>query len=371
MPDNRNSREGSSGGFNRRSSGHNNDNNFNRRGDFQPGNNSNEPERRKRKRIMVRKPGGGNNTGNTEPVTPFKKRPGGGGGGGGFRKGGPPKFNKFDSAEKRTSKKIKPHQKSNKSLQYHELEFKLDKEIRLNRFLSNAGITSRREADKLIAQGVISINGEVVKELGTRVRPGDIVRYNGEIIGQERKVYFLLNKPKDTITTMHDTEGRRTVMDIMDNASPERIFPVGRLDRNTTGLLMFTNDGELSQRLTHPSFSVKKIYVASLDRKMKEEDMQKLAMGVELEDGFVSADNIAYYDNTGKEIIIEIHSGQNRVIHRMFDAIGYTVEALDRIFYAGLDKRNLRRGKWRSLTIKEVNMVRHVCGLPPLAFLAK
>jgi 23S rRNA pseudouridine2605 synthase len=227
-----------------------------------------------------------------------------------------------------------------------------------------AGICSRREADGLILAGVISVNGEVATELGMKVKPGDDVRYNGERIRNEKPVYLLLNKPKDYITTADDPEGRKTVMELVANACDERIYPIGRLDRNTTGLLMFTNDGDLARFLTHPSSKVKKIYGVELDKNFKVADMQKVREGLTLEDGKIEVDQIDY-DEDGldkKKVGIEIHSGKNRIVRRIFEHLGYEVKKLDRVIFAGLTKKDLPRGRWRFLTEAEVNMLKVTTG---------
>jgi len=236
-----------------------------------------------------------------------------------------------------------------------------DKQIRLNRYISMAGICSRREADDMIAAGVISVNGTVITELGAKVSLEDDVRYNGERIRNEKLVYVLLNKPKDYITTMEDPESRKTVMELVANACKERIYPVGRLDRNTTGLLLFTNDGDLAKALTHPSSRIKKIYHAELDKSLKVGDMKKLIEGVKLDDGVeISVDDIAFDgDGSDKKMVgLEIHSGQNRVVRRMFESIGYEVRKLDRVVFAGLTKKDLPRGRWRLLSDTEVGMLK-------------
>ena len=240
----------------------------------------------------------------------------------------------------------------------------LPKEIRLNRFIGMAGICSRREADGLILAGVISVNGEVATELGMKVKPGDDVRYNGERIRNEKPVYLLLNKPKDYITTADDPEGRKTVMELVASACDERIYPIGRLDRNTTGLLMFTNDGDLARFLTHPSSKVKKIYGVELDKNFKVADMQKVREGLTLEDGKIEVDQIDY-DEDGldkKKVGIEIHSGKNRIVRRIFEHLGYEVKKLDRVIFAGLTKKDLPRGRWRFLNEAEVNMMKVTTG---------
>lgn len=228
-------------------------------------------------------------------------------------------------------------------------------EIRLNKYIAAAGICSRREADRLISSGLISVNGKVVTELGTKVGPGHDVRYNGVRIRNEKKVYLLLNKPKDYVTTTRDPKERKTVMSLVKNACPERIYPVGRLDRNTTGVLLFTNDGEMAKKLTHPSYNKKKIYHVFLDKPLYQRDLRTLAGGIELDDGFIQPDAISYVQNDNKlEVGLEIHSGRNRIVRRMFESLGYRVTKLDRVYFAGLTKKNLPKGKWRFLTDKEI-----------------
>ncbi|CAA9264408.1 MAG: Ribosomal large subunit pseudouridine synthase B [uncultured Adhaeribacter sp.] len=226
--------------------------------------------------------------------------------------------------------------------------------IRLNRYIANAGVCSRREADTLIAAGEIKVNGEVVTEMGYVVKPEDTVQYGKKKLNREKMVYVLLNKPKDFITTTDDPEGRKTVMDLVATASKERIFPVGRLDRNTTGLLLFTNDGELAQKLTHPSHKNAKIYQVELDKQFTKEDFEKVQAGLELEDGKAEVDDLAMIGDTGKFVGIEIHIGKNRIVRRIFEHLGYEVVSLDRVQYAGLTKKDLPRGKWRFLDEKEV-----------------
>lgn len=230
--------------------------------------------------------------------------------------------------------------------------------IRLNKFLANAGICSRREADEFIQAGEVLVNGEVVTELGSKITPSDIVTFRGKEVGLENKVYVLLNKPKDCVTTSDDPQGRLTVMDIVQNACSERIYPVGRLDRNTTGVLLLTNDGDLASKLTHPKFVKKKIYHVWTDKDVTEEDMQRIADGIELDDGSIHADAVSYATETDRnQIGIEIHSGRNRIVRRIFEALGYHVVKLDRVYFAGLTKKNLPRGRWRYLTQAEVNML--------------
>jgi 23S rRNA pseudouridine2605 synthase len=231
--------------------------------------------------------------------------------------------------------------------------------VRLNRFISNAGVCSRREADELIGAGLVSINGVVATELGTKVKAGDVVRFNGEKLAVEAKVYLVLNKPKDAITTLDDPDGRNTVMDIFEGKMRERVYPIGRLDRNTTGVLLLTNDGELAQRLMHPKYEIKKVYKATLNKNLKPTDLWSLSNGVELEDGFIKPDAIAQSDAKNKNVVgIEIHSGKNRIIHRMFEHLGYTVDKLDRVLYAGMEKGNLKRGEWRELNDKELKALK-------------
>jgi 23S rRNA pseudouridine2605 synthase len=237
------------------------------------------------------------------------------------------------------------------------------KPVRLNKFIANAGICSRREADDLITAGVISINGNVVTELGTKVMPGDEVKFHDQSLKTEKLVYVLLNKPKDFITTTDDPSERKTVMNLVHDAGKERIFPVGRLDRNTTGLLLITNDGELTKRLTHPSGNIKKIYQVELDRNLSQDDMIRAAEGVELEDGMAHVDEIHYESPTEKNIVgVELHSGRNRVVRRIFEAMDYKVKKLDRVYFAGLTKKDLPRGRWRYLTEMEVNMLKMLTG---------
>jgi 23S rRNA pseudouridine2605 synthase len=233
--------------------------------------------------------------------------------------------------------------------------------IRLNRYISNAGICSRREADELINAGLVSVNDKIVTELGTKVMLGDVVKFNGSKLSVEERVYILLNKPKDTITTLDDPEGRNTVMDLFEGKMKERIFPVGRLDRNTTGVLLLTNDGELAQRLMHPKYEVFKVYRATLDKPFKPTDMWTLSNGIVLEDGPIKPDAIAMSDPKDKKVVgVEIHSGKNRIIHRMFEHLEYKVDRLDRVLYADLEKGKLKRGEWRHLTEKEVKSLKRL-----------
>ena len=233
-----------------------------------------------------------------------------------------------------------------------------DGSIRLNRYIANSGICSRRDADKLIEAGAVKVNGVVVTKLGTKVKPGDKVQYGDQTIKTEKNVYILLNKPKDYITTMDDPEGRKTVMGLIRGAARERVYPVGRLDRNTTGVLLFTNDGELTRRLTHPKFLVSKMYHVELDKNFSREDLVKMREGLELEDGFIKPDQLEYTGDSKRELGIEIHSGRNRIVRRMFEHLGYTVIKLDRVMFAGLNKKDIPRGKWRFLSEKEVGFLK-------------
>ena len=246
-----------------------------------------------------------------------------------------------------------------KRIEYREENFDPNEPVRLNKFLANAGVCSRREADEFIQAGVVSVNGVVVTELGTKVMRTDEIKFHDQPVTLEKKVYVLLNKPKDYVTTSDDPQQRKTVMDLVKNVCPERIYPVGRLDRNTTGVLLLTNDGDLASKLTHPKFLKKKVYHVFLDKSVSAADMQQIAEGVELEDGEVHADAIEYASDTDKsQVGIEIHSGKNRIVRRIFENLGYRVVKLDRVQFAGLTKKNLRRGDWRFLTEKEVDMLR-------------
>ena len=246
-----------------------------------------------------------------------------------------------------------------KRIEYKEENYDPNEPLRLNKFLANAGICSRREADEFIQAGVVSVNGEVVTELGTKIKRTDEIKFHDQPVTLEKKVYVLLNKPKDCVTTSDDPQQRKTVMDLVKNVCPERIYPVGRLDRNTTGVLLLTNDGDLASKLTHPKFLKKKVYHVFLDKNVTAHDMQQIAEGIELEDGEIHADAIEYASDTDKsQVGIEIHSGKNRIVRRIFEHLGYRVVKLDRVQFAGLTKKNLRRGDWRFLTEKEVEMLR-------------
>jgi 23S rRNA pseudouridine2605 synthase len=230
--------------------------------------------------------------------------------------------------------------------------------IRLNKYISNSGICSRREADEYIKTGLVKVNDEVVTELGTKIKPTDSIKFNDSLIKSEKKVYIVLNKPKDYICTNDDPHAKKTVLDLVKNACPQRVYPVGRLDRNTTGVLLLTNDGELTKKLTHPKFEKKKIYYAHIDRSLSKNDMDKIANGLDLEDGFIKVDAIAYVDKTDKKQIgVELHSGKNHIIKRIFEKLDYQVVKLDRVYFAGMTKKNLKRGQWRFLTEKEVGMI--------------
>ena len=267
-------------------------------------------------------------------------------GGGGFRQRTPG----YDPNAKYSLKK---------RIEYKEENFDPTEPLRLNKFLANAGVCSRREADEFIQAGVVTVNGEVVTELGTKILRTDEVKFHDTPVSLEKKVYVLLNKPKDYVTTSDDPQQRKTVMDLVKDVWPERIYPVGRLDRNTTGVLLLTNDGDLASKLTHPKFLKKKVYHVHLDKNLTSHDMEQIREGITLEDGEIKADAIEYADERDKaQVGIEIHSGKNRIVRRIFESLGYRVTKLDRVQFAGLTKKNLRRGDWRFLTEKEVDMLR-------------
>lgn len=232
--------------------------------------------------------------------------------------------------------------------------------IRLNKYIANAGICSRREADELIATGVVQVNGKTITEMGYKVKPSDVIKYGGQTLKKERLVYLILNKPKDYITTVDDPQERKTVLELIHGACRERVYPVGRLDRATTGLLMFTNDGELTKKLTHPRYGVRKIYHVTLDKPLKHVDLDKIAAGIELEDGSVKVDEISYVgDGADKtQVGIELHSGKNRIVRRIFENVGYNVRKLDRAMFGPLTKKDLPRGRWRFLTEAEIGMLK-------------
>ena len=267
-------------------------------------------------------------------------------GGGGFRQRTPG----YDPNAKYSLKK---------RIEYKEENFDPTEPLRLNKFLANAGVCSRREADEFIQAGVVTVNGEVVTELGTKILRTDEVKFHDTPVSLEKKVYVLLNKPKDYVTTSDDPQQRKTVMDLVKDVCPERIYPVGRLDRNTTGVLLLTNDGDLASKLTHPKFLKKKVYHVHLDKNLTSHDMDQIREGITLEDGEIKADAVEYADEHDKsQVGIEIHSGKNRIVRRIFESLGYRVTKLDRVQFAGLTKKNLRRGDWRFLTEKEVHMLR-------------
>ena len=246
-----------------------------------------------------------------------------------------------------------------KQIEYKDILTDPNEPVRLNKFLANAGICSRREADEFIAAGVVSVNGEIVTELGTKIKRTDEVKFHDEPVSVERKVYVLLNKPKDCVTTSDDPQERKTVMHCVKDACKERIYPVGRLDRNTTGVLLLTNDGDLASKLTHPKYLKKKIYHVYCDKNVTKADLDQIAAGITLEDGEIHADAISYASDTDKKQVgIEIHSGKNRIVRRIFESLGYKVTKLDRVYFAGLTKKGLKRGDWRFLTELEVNMLR-------------
>ncbi len=288
---------------------------------------------------------------------------------GGYQPGGG--YNKFNKGAKPYGAPYKkPRQHSadydpnakysmKKRIEYKEINFDPNEPLRLNKFLANAGVCSRREADEFIQAGVVTVNGEVVTELGTKVLRTDEVRFHDQPVVIEKKVYVLLNKPKDYVTTADDPQQRKTVMDLVKNACPERIYPVGRLDRNTTGVLLLTNDGDLASKLTHPKYLKKKIYHVFLDKACSAHDLEQIATGVQLEDGEIKADDVQYAHPTDKKQVgIEIHSGKNRIVRRIFESLGYKVLKLDRVQFAGLTKKNLKRGDWRYLTEEEVDRLR-------------
>jgi len=263
---------------------------------------------------------------------------------------------------------FRPNNRNNQGMRFmprpKQIDYVLDdidpnEQIRLNKYMANAGVCSRREADEFITSGKVKVNGEVVTELGTKISRTDVVEYDEKVVTPERKCYVLLNKPKDCVTTSDDPNGRTTVLDLVKNACQERIYPVGRLDRNTTGVLLLTNDGDLASKLTHPKFVKKKIYHVWTDKDITEDDMQRIADGIELEDGEIHADAISYVSDTDRnQAGIEIHSGRNRIVRRIFESLGYRVTKLDRVYFAGLTKKNLPRGRWRYLTQEEVNYLR-------------
>ena len=285
---------------------------------------------------------------------------------GGFRNTGKKSFTKRDfnyfrdENESGINKMINRRPQLNNEYSDNDLvNIPVKDEMRLNKFIANSGVCSRREADNFILAGVVTVNGEVVTELGTKVNINtDDIRFNGERLKGENKVYIVMNKPKGFVTTASDPHADRTVMDLL-KACPTRVFPVGRLDKNTTGVLMFTNDGEIAEKLTHPSYDKKKIYQVSLDNKLKQEDFDKIVSGIELNDGIIAADELEYIEaDDHRKLGIEIHSGKNRIVRRIFESLGYEVKALDRVYFAGLTKKGLKRGEWRYLTEGEINLLR-------------
>ncbi len=257
------------------------------------------------------------------------------------------------------AKKLRRNEKSWDKKPFKEKAVDENKEIRLNKYIAEHGLCSRREADVFIASGVVTVNGNVVTTMGTKVLPGDEIKFNGERLREEKKVYLLLNKPKDYVTTMEDPNAKKTVMELIQGACKERVYPVGRLDRMSTGVLLFTNDGDLTRKLTHPSFNKKKVYHVFLNKVLKSGDMHTILTGLELEEGIVKADEISYVDEADKtQVGVEIHSGQNRIVRRMFESLGYNVKKLDRVYFAGLTKKGLQRGEWRILNDKEIRMLK-------------
>ena len=290
---------------------------------------------------------GGYNQGGDRPYRP---RTGGYNQGGGYNRPYRPRTADYNPNAKYSLKK---------QIEYKDILTDPNEPIRLNKFLANAGICSRREADEFITAGVVSVNGEVVTELGTKIKRTDEVKFHDEPVSIERKTYILLNKPKDCVTTSDDPQERKTVIDFVKGACKERIYPVGRLDRNTTGVLLLTNDGDLASKLTHPKYLKKKIYHVYCDKNVTKADLDQIAAGVTLDDGEIHADAISYASETDKsQVGIEIHSGKNRIVRRIFESLGYKVIKLDRVYFAGLTKKGLRRGDWRYLTEQEVNMLR-------------
>lgn len=330
-----------------------------------PGRSADGEERPKREFKSFRddRKGGERKPGNSRPVNPRSSRPASG-------------ERKFAGKRSDDNFKTKPFRREKntysdfneepatpvKTMRGRREKEKKDELIRLNRYIANAGICSRRKADELIEAGVISVNGNVISELGFKVNPGnDEIRYNGELLKREKMVYVLLNKPKDYITTTDDPQERRTVMHLVEKASRERIYPIGRLDRNTTGLLLMTNDGDLAEKLSHPRSNVTKLYQVELNKSLTQGDLNKISFGVELEDGVIKPDAISYIQGgTKREIGIQIHSGKNRIVRRIFEHLGYEVVKLDRVVYANLTKKDLPRGRWRYLDEKEIIQLKHL-----------
>jgi len=277
------------------------------------------------------------------------------GGGGGYQGGG--QGNRRPNNNNRGGNNRPP--RNNGPIEYRSIVVDPNEPIRLNKFLANAGVCSRREADELIQAGVVSVNGEVVSELGTKILRGDKVLIHDQLVSPDKNIYILLNKPKDCVTTSDDPHAKQTVMDLVKNACKERIYPVGRLDRHTTGVLLLTNDGDLASKLTHPKYDKKKIYQVALDKPLEQAHFDNLMQGVTLEDGEMKVDDLNYIDEAdARKIGIEVHSGKNRIVRRLFEHLGYRVARLDRVFFAGLTKKNLKRGQWRFLSDREVSMLR-------------
>ncbi len=294
---------------------------------------------------------------------PFGRKPAGGRGFNSAKKSFTKKdFNYFRNEEESGINKMierKPQLNADLYSDNDMVNIPIKEEVRLNKYIANSGVCSRREADNFILAGVVTVNGEVVTELGTKININtDDIRFNGERLKGEAKVYIVMNKPKGYVTTASDPHADKTVMDLL-KGCPSRVFPVGRLDKNTTGVLMFTNDGEIAEKLTHPSYDKKKIYQVSLDNKLKREDFEQILQGVELTDGIIAADELEYIeDDDHRKLGIEIHSGKNRIVRRIFESLGYEVKALDRVYFAGLTKKGLKRGEWRYLTEGEINLLR-------------
>ncbi len=278
------------------------------------------------------------------------------------RTNNPSSRNTFQKNNSKVSQKFSSEEKS-KNLSSETSNHKIENEVMpLNKFISHSGICGRREAAIFIKQGLVTVNGDIIYEPGFKVRGNEDVKYKGKrIFIQRNLVYILVNKPKDFITTAKDPEGRKTVLDLIKGATPERVYPVGRLDRNTTGVLLMTNDGELAQKLTHPSFQIKKIYEVKLDKPLIKQDFDAITNGINLEDGFIKADSVAYVDAKNKSVVgIEIHSGRNRIVRRLFEHLGYDVKNLDRVLFANLTKKNVDRGHWRFLNEKEIRLLKYM-----------
>ncbi len=337
------------GGFQQRSGGYAN----RQQGGYRPRYNNNDGEQG-----SFQQQGGYQQRGYGRQQGGYQSRGGYNNRGGYQQRGG---YNNYRGGYRQHSADYDPNAKYSlkKRIEYKEEHHDPNEPIRLNKFLANAGVCSRREADTFIQAGVVSVNGTVVTELGTKIMRTDEVKFHDEVVKIEKKVYVLLNKPKDYVTTSDDPQHRKTVMDLVKGACPERIYPVGRLDRNTTGVLLLTNDGDLASKLTHPKFLKKKIYHVFLDHNITAHDLQQIRDGITLEDGEIKADAVEYADQTDKKQVgIEIHSGKNRIVRRIFESLGYKVTKLDRVQFAGLTKKNVRRGDWRYLTEEEVDRLR-------------